>query len=68
MLRLIYPNGIVLEATDEAIYLLLLAEQQAQQVYTVSELTFRNCGDSSTPTKKPCPTRARAFRSSAPPR
>ena len=41
MLRLIYPNGIVFEATAEASCLLLLAEQREYQVYTVSELATR---------------------------
>jgi excisionase family DNA binding protein len=41
MLRLIYPNGVTLEATDEASQQLLLDELRQQQVYTVAELAIR---------------------------
>ncbi|MFD1873890.1 helix-turn-helix domain-containing protein [Hymenobacter bucti] len=41
MLRFIYPNGVILEATDEASQQLLLEEQQHHQVYTVTELAVR---------------------------
>jgi excisionase family DNA binding protein len=41
MLRLTYPNGLVLEATDEASQQLLLEEQRQYQVYTVTELAVR---------------------------
>lgn len=41
MLRLTYPIGVILEATDEASQLLLLEEQQQHQVYTVTELAAR---------------------------
>jgi lipid A disaccharide synthetase len=44
MLRLIYPNGIILEATDQASQLILLNEQSQYQVYTVTELPMTSSG------------------------
>jgi hypothetical protein len=41
MLRVTYPSGVILEATDEASQLLLIEEQQHHQVYTVTELAVR---------------------------
>ncbi len=41
MLRLTYPNGTVLEASDEVSQRLLLEESRQQQVYTVAELALR---------------------------
>jgi excisionase family DNA binding protein len=41
MLRLTYPSGIILEATDEASQQQLLEEQRQHQVYTVAELALR---------------------------
>jgi excisionase family DNA binding protein len=41
MLRITYPSGAIIEATDEASQLLLLEEQWQQQVYTVTELAVR---------------------------
>ncbi|MGI4738498.1 MAG: helix-turn-helix domain-containing protein [Janthinobacterium lividum] len=41
MLRLTYPSGAILEATDEASQQLLLDEQQQHHVYTVAELAVR---------------------------
>jgi excisionase family DNA binding protein len=41
MLRLTYPSGVILEATDEASQQLLLEEQRHHQVYTVTELAAR---------------------------
>jgi excisionase family DNA binding protein len=41
MLRIIYSNGIVIEATDEASQQQLLEEQRQHQVYTVAELAVR---------------------------
>jgi excisionase family DNA binding protein len=41
MLKLTYPSGIILEATDEASQQLLIDEQRQHQVYTVTELATR---------------------------
>jgi excisionase family DNA binding protein len=41
MLRLIYPSGVILEATDETSQQLLINEQLQHQVYTVTELATR---------------------------
>jgi excisionase family DNA binding protein len=41
MLRITYPNGVIIEATDEASQQRLLNEQRQYQVYTVAELAAR---------------------------